>query len=118
MRQGGPGRYWWTVAVVELSPYRRTGPEAAPRLLDIGEANSSPGGSPTPAPGFPKPPYRILSKSAPGPPSFHEAAEIGSDNGETADALPPLFMMINALTVFGLMVQRLAGESKHHSPAK
>lgn len=49
VQQGGNGRYFWTVALIELSPYRRIGPEAAPRQLQI----DLPGGGPTPAPTLP-----------------------------------------------------------------
>ena len=49
VQQGGNGRYFWTVAVVELNPYRRIGPEATPRQLTI----ELPGGGPTPAPTLP-----------------------------------------------------------------
>jgi hypothetical protein len=33
--QGGAGAYWWTVAVVQLQPYERTGVEATPRVLNL-----------------------------------------------------------------------------------
>lgn len=33
IRQGGAGSYLWTVAVVQLDPYERIGPEAPPREL-------------------------------------------------------------------------------------
>ena len=34
-RQGGPGRYYWTVAVVQIDPYTRIGPEAVPCPLQL-----------------------------------------------------------------------------------
>ncbi|MGB3216205.1 MAG: hypothetical protein WBD79_02285, partial [Anaerolineae bacterium] len=43
--QGGSGRYSWTVAVVQMEPYQRTGPDAPPRVLWI---ELSGGGPPTP----------------------------------------------------------------------
>ncbi len=33
--QGGSGTYFWTVAVVQRSPYKQIGPEAAPRRLQV-----------------------------------------------------------------------------------
>jgi|GEM_PF-1297053 len=33
--QGGSGQYFWTVALVQINPYSRLGPEAAPRVLNI-----------------------------------------------------------------------------------
>lgn len=44
VRQGGAGRYYWTVAVVKLQPYERIGLEATARVIDIG------GGEPPPPP--------------------------------------------------------------------
>lgn len=35
--QGGNGDYLWTVAVVQIKPYLRIGPEAPPRHIVIGE---------------------------------------------------------------------------------
>ena len=32
---GGPGAYWWTVAVVQLNPYKPIGEEAPPRRLTV-----------------------------------------------------------------------------------
>lgn len=49
VQQGGSGRYFWTVAVVQLNPYRRIGPEASARVLIV----ELPGGGPTPAPTLP-----------------------------------------------------------------
>ncbi|MGB3221105.1 MAG: hypothetical protein WBD79_27190, partial [Anaerolineae bacterium] len=49
VQQGGSGRYFWTVAVVQLNPYRRIGPEASARVLMV----ELPGGGPTPAPTLP-----------------------------------------------------------------
>ncbi len=46
VQQGGSGSYYWTVAVVEISPYRRTGPEAPPRPLQVGEAGGGGDGGP------------------------------------------------------------------------
>jgi hypothetical protein len=43
--QGGPGAYFWTVALVQLDPPRRIGPEALARTLIISEA---PAGGPEP----------------------------------------------------------------------
>lgn len=34
---GGAGRYYWTVAVVQLQPYQRVGPEAPVRVIDIAD---------------------------------------------------------------------------------
>jgi hypothetical protein len=47
VQQGGGGDYFWTVAVVEIDPYKRIGPEAAPRTLVIGVGGDS---NPTDAP--------------------------------------------------------------------
>ncbi len=33
--KGGSGRYFWTVAVVQMEPYQRTGPEAPPRVVQV-----------------------------------------------------------------------------------
>lgn len=46
VQQGGPGNYYWTVAVVTRNPYQRVGPEAPPRRLLIGSDGGS-GSSPT-----------------------------------------------------------------------
>ena len=35
VRAGGPGAYWWTVAVVQLNPYKPLGDEAPPRRLTV-----------------------------------------------------------------------------------
>jgi hypothetical protein len=35
VQQGGSGRYFWTVAVVQLEPYYRLGSEAVPRTLEV-----------------------------------------------------------------------------------
>ena len=35
VRAGGPGAYWWTVAVVHLKPYEPIGDEAPPRRLIV-----------------------------------------------------------------------------------
>jgi hypothetical protein len=44
VQQGGPGAYFWTVAVVQRSPYQRTGPEALPRRLQIPGGGGGGGG--------------------------------------------------------------------------
>ena len=49
VQQGGSGRYFWTVAVVQRSPYERIGPEATPRSL-LYSVSSPPSRTPTPAP--------------------------------------------------------------------
>lgn len=41
VQQGGAGKYYWTVAVVQLNPYQRTGIEAAPRTLHVQLQGSS-----------------------------------------------------------------------------
>jgi len=33
--RGGSGKYLWTVAVVQIEPYKRIGPEATPRTLIV-----------------------------------------------------------------------------------
>jgi len=33
--KGWSGRYFWTVAVVQMEPYQRTGPEAPPRVVQV-----------------------------------------------------------------------------------
>lgn len=49
--QGGSGRYFWTVAVVQMEPYQRTGPEAQPRVVQIELGGGGQGGaSPTATP--------------------------------------------------------------------
>ena len=35
VQQGGSGRYFWTVAVVQMDPYQRTGEEAPPRSITV-----------------------------------------------------------------------------------
>ena len=35
VRQGGTGRYWWSVAMVQISPYQEIGKETSPRQLYI-----------------------------------------------------------------------------------
>jgi serine/threonine-protein kinase len=35
VRAGGPGAYWWTVAVVHIKPYQPVGDEAPPRRLNV-----------------------------------------------------------------------------------
>ncbi len=56
VQQGGTGDYLWTVALVQIAPYQRLGPEAAPRRLTInlGGGGGSPGGGSGPPP--PPPP--------------------------------------------------------------
>jgi serine/threonine protein kinase len=99
VRQSGPGRYSWSVAVVELSPYKRIGPEAPPRLLEIGEGSFSPGGppaaTPAPPPRVPTPigPYPILPTAIQGPSAPRFPAGIGLGNVETADRVPRLFLI-------------------------
>jgi serine/threonine protein kinase len=44
VQQGGSGRYFWTVAIVQLEPYYRLGSEAAPRTLAV--ELGGPGGPP------------------------------------------------------------------------
>ncbi len=44
---GGAGDYFWTVAVVQRSPYQRTGPEAPPRRLRV-QVGGGEGGGPAP----------------------------------------------------------------------
>lgn len=44
VQQGGPGRYYWTVALVQSEPYQRIGPEAPPRTLNIGSSGGDGGG--------------------------------------------------------------------------
>ena len=56
VRQGGTGRYLWSVAVVQLSPYRQIGKETSPRRLyiDLTKPANAPcivPGSPTNTPG-------------------------------------------------------------------
>lgn len=48
VRQGGAGTYLWTVAVVQLNPYKRIGKEAAPRALRIGGLPATPSRSAAP----------------------------------------------------------------------
>lgn len=48
VRQGGVGTYLWTVAVVQLSPYKRIGKEASPRTLHIGGVPPTPSRSAAP----------------------------------------------------------------------
>jgi len=48
VRQGGAGTYLWTVAVVQLNPYKRIGKEATPRALRIGGAPPTPSRSAAP----------------------------------------------------------------------
>jgi len=48
VRQGGAGTYLWTVAVVQLNPYKRIGKEATPRSLRIGGAPPTPSRSAAP----------------------------------------------------------------------
>ncbi len=35
VQQGGAGSYLWTVALVQREPYKRIGPEATPRRLQV-----------------------------------------------------------------------------------
>lgn len=53
VQQGGSGRYYWTVALVQIEPYKRIGPEAPPRTLNIG---TSGGGGESPKPPAPTSP--------------------------------------------------------------
>ena len=48
VRQGGAGNYLWTVAVVQLNPYKRIGKEATPRALRIGGMPPTPSRSAAP----------------------------------------------------------------------
>ena len=48
VRQGGAGNYLWTVAVVQLNPYKRIGKEATPRTLRIGGVPPTPSRSAAP----------------------------------------------------------------------
>ena len=48
VRQGGAGAYLWTVAVVQLNPYKRIGKEAPPRTLTIGGVPPTPSRSAAP----------------------------------------------------------------------
>lgn len=54
-RLGGPGWYFWTVAVVQRSPYARIAPEAAPRQIQV-QVESSGGGGNVAATWTPPPP--------------------------------------------------------------
>ena len=56
VRQGGSGRYWWSVAMVQISPYQEIGKETSPRQLyiDLTKPANAPcvvPGSPTDTPG-------------------------------------------------------------------
>jgi eukaryotic-like serine/threonine-protein kinase len=55
VQQGGSGQYKWTVAVVDVSPYQRTGPEAAPRNLQIDVPSGGGGGGGPAEPTSPPP---------------------------------------------------------------
>lgn len=56
VQQGGPGQYYWTVALVQVEPYKRIGPEAPPRTLNIGTSGGDGGEPPKPPiPTSPKP---------------------------------------------------------------
>ena len=44
VQQGGSGRHFWTVAVVQMEPYQRIGSEATPRMLYV--EVGGPGGPP------------------------------------------------------------------------
>ena len=46
--QGGSGAYFWTVAVVQRNPYQPTGPEAAPRQLQVQMEGGGDGGGSAP----------------------------------------------------------------------
>lgn len=37
VQQGGAGKYFWTVALVQREPYKRIGSEAAPRTLEVAQ---------------------------------------------------------------------------------
>ncbi len=51
VQQGGPGEYWWTVAVVQRAPnYQRIGAEAPPRRLIVSGGGGGGGGAPTRTP--------------------------------------------------------------------
>lgn len=55
VQRGGSGRYLWTVAVVQINPYQRTGQEASPRAVTVqvgGGGGDTPGAPPawTPPP--------------------------------------------------------------------
>jgi eukaryotic-like serine/threonine-protein kinase len=57
VQQGGPGSYHWTVALVQVEPYKRIGPEAPPRTLLVDSSGGGGGGGPSnpPAPTSPPP---------------------------------------------------------------
>lgn len=57
VQQGGSGRYFWTVAVVEVNPYRRIGAEAPARTLYVEQqVGPPPTNTPKPEPtNTPKP---------------------------------------------------------------
>ena len=48
VQRGGSGRYKWSVAVVQLNSYKRIGPEAASRELDIQAGGGGGGGGEPP----------------------------------------------------------------------
>jgi eukaryotic-like serine/threonine-protein kinase len=53
VQQGGSGGYFWTVAVVQIEPYQRTGEEAPPRSISVevgggGGGSGGPDATPTP----------------------------------------------------------------------
>ncbi len=51
--QGGPGDYYWSVAVVQRDPYKRTGTEAAPRRVRVEGSGGGSGPSGGGPPGLP-----------------------------------------------------------------
>ena len=73
VKQGGTGRYLWSVAMVQLSPYRQIGKETSPRRLYIDltkAANASciVPGSPTNTPDYSEVGSPIATPVAPPPP--------------------------------------------------
>jgi hypothetical protein len=58
VQQGGSGRYYWTVAVVQTDPYQRIGQEAPPRNINVelgGGGGGGAGGDVQPPPVQPTP---------------------------------------------------------------
>ena len=55
--KGGSGRYFWTVAVVQMEPYQRTGPEGPPRVVQVELGGGGQGGATNTPIVRPKRPY-------------------------------------------------------------
>lgn len=53
VQRGGSGRYYWTVAVVQVNPYQHLGPEAPPRTLNFLTGDNNGGPEPTVPPPTP-----------------------------------------------------------------